>query len=526
LDDLFGKSGMAKQNHSFSLRSKSCVLLLSTVLLGIFVDVLFYDKALGVSYPIFVTAFYALFFWNLRNRIQVRFSFGWLLLIPIFMLAFTYLFFSNMIFYVLNFIAVPFLIVVQTLLVTDRATWKWHSARFIIDLLYSFFYRPFAYVMLPFVMILKFLHAKTGINKDNVLLKVFFGILITIPLLVLIISLLASADEVFGHLVGQIPSFFTSINLGQAIAHFLLAAIVAVVLFSYIWSLMRPKPEAGLLKEWSGMTAPNDRIDPVIATTLLSIINAIYVLFTFIQFSYLFGGLTFALPAHFTYAGYARRGFFELIVVTLINFSILLTLICLTKKSGRFIGRSVRILESLLVVCTLVMLLSAFFRMALYEQMYGYTYLRLLTHAFMIFLFTLFVLTFWRIWKEKVSLSKYYLMTAIAAYVVINYANIDALITKYNIERYQETGKIDIAYLSTLSDDAVAGSIGLLHAKEPSVAGRMENMLYFRNQELSRTHPWQSFNLSQYRAKQLLSGYTLHYQQQYKLNSDGSPDEP
>lgn len=514
MENQIRKAG-PRRNHPFHSMKKSYALLWSTILLGVFVDILFYDQMLGVSYPIFVAAFYSLFFWNFRNRMQVRLSFGWLLLIPIFLLSLTYLFFSNMIFYVLNFVAVPFLIVVQTLLVTDRAMERWHSASFLYDLIYSFFYRPFAYVMVPFVLLSRGLLAKFRIKKDSILLKVLTGILITLPLLALILSLLASADEVFGHLFGQIPDLLAKIPWNTFVGRIVLAGIVAVVLFSYLWSLMRPKPENGsrIPRFGASQRQSQSRIDPVIAITLLSLIDAVYVLFTLIQFSYLFGGPAFALPAHFSYAGYARRGFFELIVVTLINFSLLLTLIYLVKKSGRLVGRAVHLLESLLVVCTLVMLFSAFFRMALYEQAYGYTYLRLLTHAFMIFLFVLFILTFWKIWKRKIPLYKYYLITAIAAYVVINYVNIDQLITKYNIERYQLTGKIDISYLATLSDDAVAGSVRLLHAKDLSVAGRMENVLYFRNQSLSSPQPWQSFNLSHDRAKKILAGYTLHHRQ-------------
>lgn len=516
----------ASQNHAFHPVTRSRMLLLSTLFLGVAVDILFYDKMLGISYPIFVILFYSLFFWNLRNRLDVRFSFGWLLLIPIFLLSLTYLFFSGTVFYALNFVAVPFLVVVQTLLVTDRAAWCWHSARFFFDLAYSIFYRPFAYAALPFVRIAKDLFVKTRLKKDSLLIKVLAGILISVPLLAVILSLLASADVVFGHLFGQIPRLLAKIPWDTFIGRVMLAGIVAVILFSYIWSLMLPKPEKGLLNLHPGPSKPQSRVDPVIAITLLSLINAIYVLFTVIQFSYLFGGPSFALPEHFTYAGYARRGFFELIVVTLINFSVLLTLVCLIRESGRIAGRTLRLLESLLVLCTLVMLMSAFFRMALYEQMYGYTYLRLLTHAFMIFLFALFILTFWRVWKKTVPLYKYYLITAIAAYVVINYVNIDRLITEYNIERYQATGKIDIAYLSGLSDDAVAGSVRLLQAKNPAVAGGIENMLYFRNQDLTAAHPWQSFNLSREQAKKILSGYTLHHLQKYDLPPDSMSSKP
>jgi hypothetical protein len=264
----------------------------------------------------------------------------------------------------------------------------------------------------------------------------------------------------------------------------------------------------------------NNRVDHVIAVTILSLINAIYVLFTLIQFSYLFGSFSFALPAHFTYAEYARRGFFELVVVTLINFSILLVIVSCTKKGGKAINKTIQLLESLLVFCTLVMLLSAFVRMFLYEQMYGYTYLRVLTHAFMIFLFGLFIVTLCRIWKENLRLYKFYLLAAIAALVIINYMNIDVLITKWNIDRYEQTGKIDVNYLATLSDDAIPAMTVLLSAKDEPVAGQIENYLFERKRELAKKRSWQSFNLSQYRAMRLLDRYDLSYNARYAHSSE------
>ncbi|WP_100488757.1 DUF4153 domain-containing protein [Sporolactobacillus pectinivorans] len=510
MDDLTVKNRTVNRHHVPILHRKSNLLLLSAALLGTLVDVLFYDKFLGVSYPVFVIAFYVLFLWNVRKKVQVKLDLGWLLLIPIFMLSFAYLFFSNLVFYALNFIVIPVLVVMQTTLITKSAKRKWYSVYFIADLLYSFFYRPFACIALPFMFVAKALSSRIGIKKDSAFLKVFFGILITIPLLALIVSLLASADQVFGHFVDQIPSLFDAINLDALMPRFLLATLTALLSFSYIWSLMKPKPVSILLPEASTPFAKNNGFDPVIAMTFLSIINAIYVLFTLIQFSYLFGGFSFALPANFTYAEYARRGFFELIVVTLINFSILLFLLYFTKQDGKTINRMIRFLESLLVVCTLVMLVSAFVRMYLYEQMYGYTYLRVLTHAFMIFLFVLFIFTFYRVWKENVKLYKFYLLTAITAFVIINYMNIDVLITKFNIQRYDHTGKIDVDYLTSLSDDAIPEMTELLHAKDATTAGKIENYLLERRQYLEKKHPWQSFNLSHYKAEKVLSNYNLH----------------
>ncbi|TGA99444.1 DUF4173 domain-containing protein [Sporolactobacillus shoreae] len=509
MENFLDKKVIDDRSHGPILRRKSTLLLLSAVLLGILVDVFFYGKSLGISYPVFVVIFYILFLWNVRKQIQLKMDFGWLLLVPILMLSLSYLFFSNLIFYALNFLAIPVLVVMQTTLITKRSKGAWYSVHFIGDILYGFFYRPFAFIALPFIVAVKAVRSKIGVKRDSTFLKVLLGFVITVPLLVLIVSLLASADEVFGHFVNQIPSFYVDINLDTLIPRILLAALVAVLSFSYIWSLIKPKSSRPLL-EVNAEISIHRGIDHVIASTVLSIVNVIYVLFTFIQFSYLFGGFSLALPGNFTYSEYARRGFFELVVVTLINFSILLLLIYFTKKGGIAGIRTIQCLESLLVICTLVILLSAFVRMYLYEQMYGYTYLRVLTHAFMIFLFVLFILTFSRIWKEDIKLYRLYLLTAITAFVIINYANIDVLITKFNIERYDRTGKIDVSYLTSLSDDAISEMTVLLQAKDPAVAEKIENDLFEKKRILETKRPWQSFNIAQYRAEKVLAKYDLH----------------
>ena len=69
-------------------------------------------------------------------------------------------------------------------------------------------------------------------------------------------------------------------------------------------------------------------MDGIITLTVLLLINLVYVLFIAVQFKYFFSG---TLEDGFTYAEYARRGFFELLFVTLINLSISIAVITLTK---------------------------------------------------------------------------------------------------------------------------------------------------------------------------------------------------
>ena len=80
----------------------------------------------------------------------------------------------------------------------------------------------------------------------------------------------------------------------------------------------------------------------------------------------------------------------------------------------------------------------------------------------MIFLAVLFLFAFYKILNERISLLKLCIVITIMAYVIINFANIDALIAKNNIERHVETGKLDTQYLRNLSLDSVLEVVNLL----------------------------------------------------------------
>ena len=135
-------------------------------------------------------------------------------------------------------------------------------------------------------------------------------------------------------------------------------------------------------------------------------VNAVYILFCVIQFTYLFGGeeVIRSIP-DYTYAEYARRGFSELIVVTVINLSILLIGLHFTKNDGK-LDRLVLALRCLLVLCTVIMLYSAHLRLKLYEEAYGYTYARIFAHTFIGLLFVLFMLTLYKLLAEGIPFAQ------------------------------------------------------------------------------------------------------------------------
>lgn len=490
---------------------KSSALLICSIILGILYDVLFFRKSLGISFLLFVLFFYLGFLWILHHKIEFKLSFGWFLTVPILTLSSTYFLFSNRIFLSINFLLVPLLIIAQTLLITKQNRYPWFDVRFLDDIVNGIFTRTFSYFVQFFTTIFGLLNFIKNDNKRNTTKKILIGLAISIPLLLIIVPLLTSADMVFNNYLENIFESLKKIN-GDNLLQLLLILIISVLSFSYLWSFLKHKnlvlPESQEIKTESILN-----VDSTISITVLCLINVVYLLFILVQFAYMFGSVKNGLPGNISYADYARKGFFELLTVSLINLSILLIGITFQEKNSILVKKIISILHSLLVVFTIIILVSAFRRMSLYENAFGFTFLRVITHSFMILLFILLLVTLYKIWIERISLMKAYIIISLLVYIVVNFANVDRWIASRNIIRFQTTGDLDLNYLTTLSYDNIEPLINLFNSKNENVSldlspyAEIDQYIIQTYQDLSYEVEWQSFNWSIYKAKKAL----LHY---------------
>ena len=480
-------------------------LLLLSLFLGFLFNLLFYDKVLGLSYPLYVIAVYAVLFWLLRQEQPLKFDWTWLWGIPVLALSFSYLFFTNQLFAVLNFLMVPVLLVAHTVLMASRNRYQWFSPLFLVDIVLGMIVRPLAHCLKPFPLLSKALKNRYHLGKAAVVFQVLAGLLAAVLLFIVIVPLLAAADDVFRHYVALLPNVFLGLNIGEFIFRMIIMIIVACLSFSYLWSLLVTRTVFNGVGAGQGERKALAFLNPVAVTAFLVLIDLLYVFFIAIQFSYLFGSLQYGLPQDFTYAEYARKGFFELLAVTLINLVVLLGNMNFVKASGSRADKAVKLLNTVLVIGTMLMLLSAHFRMSLYEEAYGLTYLRVLTHAFMGYLLVLFVATLSKIWVLKLGLLKSFIVISLLAYTLLNYLNIDRLIAENNIARYQQGNPIDILYLTTLSYEVVPQLVNFMqNTSERELAEKLEKGLTSKKQALEKEIPWQSFNLSRDRARKIL----------------------
>ncbi len=256
---------------------------------------------------------------------------------------------------------------------------------------------------------------------------VLIGVAVSLPVLLLVVPLLASADQVFSDLIKNvldISRWFDWLFEDTAINVFLVpASFVGFSLLLYLIFVILFK---GDIKE---EVKPCTNFNTVIAITVFSIVDTVYVLFSGIQFVYLFAGL----PSGHVYSSYAREGFFELLFVAIINF--LMVLFC-NKKFVK--NRVLKILMTITCGCTYVMIASSAYRMFLYIDVYHLTFLRVLVLWFLVVLSIFMAGSLISIYKDNWNHFKFCLFVIACFYTVFALANVDGRIAEYNVNQFEK----------------------------------------------------------------------------------------
>lgn len=303
-----------------------------------------------------------------------------------------------------------------------------------------------------------FSFSKQAVNIDKVKTKndniknILVGVAVSVPLLIIIISLLASADMMFDYYIRNIKDLYEfiyeKINLVDIVWDIIMIIFFSMYCFGYIWSLKYEYKEDEIKEDYKW-------INPITILTILFLLCFIYLLFSIIQSSYLYGGNKHVLPSGFSYSKYARKGFFELLTVALINFSILTLSIKNVKVTSDKINKILNIFYTILLVFTGNMLFSSNYKLRIYEHALGFTRLRIYVHIFLFTLSIILVFGLIKIWNKNFNVFKFSLISIMVIYMAVNCVNIDKMIVNKNIQRYTETGKLDKEYIQSLSYDSI-----------------------------------------------------------------------
>ncbi len=142
------------------------------------------------------------------------------------------------------------------------------------------------------------------------------------------------------------------------------------------------------------------------------------------------------------------RVFLKLCGVAMINLAVLGGVRLFTVKKGEKPVRPLVVFSVLLSAETLLLIVTALSKMVLYIQQYGLTLLRVYTSWFMVLLFIVFAIVIVAQFR-RVNLAKALVLAFSICFLLLCYSNVDGLIARYNIGRYQ-AGTLDSVDLEAL----------------------------------------------------------------------------
>ena len=234
----------------------------------------------------------------------------------------------------------------------------------------------------------------------------------------------------------------------------------------------------------------------VTGITFTGIMAAVYVLYSGIQILFLFLRLDSGLPEGVTYSQYAHQGFWQLLFVSLINF--VTVLICVKIFED---NKMLKILLTVISVCTCIMILSAAYRMILYVNEYNLSFLRVLVLWFLAVLMIIFCGVIYSIFSRDFRLFRYITAVVSVCYILFSFSHPDALIAGYNIQNAHSAEDMDLYYMIYFLSDDATGQIAKIDPGFIDDETLSEVESYFRNIEVENEKmSLREWNYSRYEA--------------------------
>jgi len=347
-----------------------------------------------------------------------------------------------------------------------------------------------------------------GGRKAKQLVFAIIGLVVALPVFAAVLALLMQADAKFYTWMRLLADSFVHINVWTFIWQFILGLLVAAYLFALMYGNARRLRTATVNKgSVRSVAGGARRIAPVALAAPTTVLCVMYGLFFAAMGSYLFSAFSSHLPDQYTYAEYARRGFFELAVVAAINLVVLGFTYLFVERSNGAYPVSARILGGMLSGLTLLLVATSVSKMVLYISQLGLTRLRLYTLCFMVVLFVVFILVgLWHIRPFRAGAPV--IVVVALSFLVMTWANTDGIIANYNVSRYLDGRQqsIDATYLGqSLSAAAVPPLIELRDQTTDQKVrlAAVKALTQMDNRGLQTRIPWATWNWQWSKAAQL-----------------------
>ena len=339
---------------------------------------------------------------------------------------------------------------------------------------------------------------------------VLLGVALAIPVLCIVVPLLISSDAAFEGLLKKI----TFRSFWEVAGALILGLFLFILLFSQ--AFCAPDTNVKKREERDGRG-----VDPVVTASFSVAVSVAYVLYLISQLAYFFNAFSGILQEGFTVAQYARRGFFEMSAICVINLAVVFTVSLITRKKEGKVSAAVRLPSLFICLFSLLLIATALSKMIMYIGSYGMTQLRIYTSLFMVFLAVVFVFVILRLFVRNTPYMKAVLVSAALIIAAAGFADTDRVIASYNVNAYLDgrLPTVDMTTLENLDSDAVVPYVALLvDDSDEKVSTRAMEILtdrFYENFEIKSDNnvtvhaeykgDFRSFNVPRYKAKELLS---------------------
>ncbi len=433
------------------VKQKKSVLLLLLGFLGcyFYCEVMIQGSMSGLGIPLYLTVFYAIAFWFLMDKKDAFPTISWILLIPVALLSWSFAYVDSPL---TNFITTMVLFVTIPLQLSVMAgKTKLSSPAVIRDTFMAVMGDPITHMGSTFEALSA---RKSDKKKHSGFWLAVAGIVCSVPVILIFFALFSSGDEVFRT---AFEGFFSRIQFDATdqIVNLILAFILALFVIPVFFSLRAEKPKSEKPAKTRGA------LPAVVIISFLFGIILIQGFFAAIQISYLFPGANGGLriPASSSYAEFARSGFAQISTASILTALIiaLCFLMCRKNEKGA-LPFGVKLCLTVLACLDGVLCASAYARMFLYIDQWGYSVLRVNTCWLMALTMLLVLGLLLKVWTPRLKLFTWTATCVLVMTVALNCLNTDRLVARLNIDRYIAsncTSQLDTGYFLDLSPAAL-----------------------------------------------------------------------
>ncbi len=298
---------------------------------------------------------------------------------------------------------------------------------------------------------------KTSMGKNTV--YVIVGLLVTIPLTSVVGRLLIMADEGVAKMLGNVVDFITGESMIRLVCQLLISIPVWCYLFGMLFGAVHHTEDEPSDSNYQKKLGSYKSVENVIIYSATTPVRVLYLLFFISQASYLLSAFLGKLPDGYSFSEYARRGFFELLAICVINLAILIVINLTAKRSGDQKPLMLKIYSIAICFFTLVIIASSLSKMVMYVSVYGFTQLRIYTAWFMTLCAIIVILAIIKQLVPHFCISKWVSVGFVIMFALLAFGKPDYIIARCN-EQLKQSGVLeyyDSSYVYTLSDDAIEG---------------------------------------------------------------------